>query len=618
MNGLVASGFAHLGAGRLADAETVCTLALEQDATDADAWRLYGLLAERAGKIDYAIECLGKAAALRPGVAEVHYELGNVLRIGGKLDLAIGAYGEALRLRPNYCDALINLGIALANSGSREKAAAAWEAALKLNPNDADAWANLGNLYRLMGRLEESIRCSQRAIELGPDRASTISNLGVAYEQQGRLDEAIDCYRRALALSPRAMYTHSNLLMDLTYHGSIAPEEVFAEHRRWNDIFAKPHAAAIAPHVNDRDPNRKLRIGYVSPDFREHAIAFFMEPVLAHVDREKFEIYCYSAAPHADAVTTRLQDLVPNWRNIVGVRDAQVAEMVRADGIDILIDLSVHTAGHRLMLFARKPAPVQATWLGYAGTTGLDAIDWRITDAIVDPLGSTESLHSERLMRLPRTQWVYQPPGDAPDVAPPPLERNGFVTFGNGTNLAKVTPQVIELWAKVLLSVPGSRLALKARSFTDQSTRHLFAGAFARHGVGRERLSFEGGGDLRDYLNFFATVDICLDTFPFAGGTTTCHTLWMGVPVVTLVGRTSVSRVGASVLTNVGLAELIAASPEEFVSIARSLAGDAPRLRDWRTRLRSLMRSSPLCDPQGFARDLELAYRSMWAQWCAA
>jgi predicted O-linked N-acetylglucosamine transferase (SPINDLY family) len=302
----------------------------------------------------------------------------------------------------------------------------------------------------------------------------------------------------------------------------------------------------------------------------------------------------------------------------MGIHDESVAEMVRKDRIDILVDLAVHTNGNRLLVFARKPAPVQATWLGYAGTTGLRAIDWRITDAIVDPPGLTESLHAEKLFRLPRTQWCYRPAANAPPPSAPPSDRAGYVTFGNALNLAKVTPRVIEVWSAVLRAVPTSRLSLKARSLGDESTRKLVAESFAQHGVAPERLTMEPGGDLLNYFGFFDTVDICLDTFPFAGGTTTCHTLWMGVPVVTLTERTSVSRVAASVLTSIGLKNLVAQTPEQFVHVASQLAFDADRRRELRKNLRPLMRTSPLCDGPAFARDLENAYREMWRTWCAS
>jgi predicted O-linked N-acetylglucosamine transferase (SPINDLY family) len=326
-------------------------------------------------------------------------------------------------------------------------------------------------------------------------------------------------------------------------------------------------------------------------------------------------VFCYSSVARPDAVTQRLQTYPATWRSLVGVRNDAAAQMVRDDRIDILVDLSTHTVGNRLLLFARKPAPVQVTWLGYASTTGLSTIDYRLTDPIVDPPGMTEAFHTEKLLRLPRTQWCYRPPDEAPAVVDAPAVGNGYVTFGNATNLAKVTPKTLDMWSQVLREVPGSRLALKSTSFADESTRQLVRDSFAARGVANDRLHFEPSGDLRSYFDFTNTLDICLDTFPFTGGTTTCHTLWMGVPVVTLAGQTSVSRVAASVLTNVALADLVANTPQQFVELAKPLAADATRLSTLRVNLRKMMKDSALCDAVGFARDLESAYRTLWRAW---
>ena len=610
-------GFAHYEAGRLAQAELVARELLRRDGNDANAWRLYGMVALKLGQADFAIDALRKAAAIHPDVPEFHLSLANALRVMGKLEAAIESYRRALALRPDYSDTLINLGLAYNSIGRGEEAQSAWEAALRLNPDDIEALTNLGNLHRTAGRISRAIECLDRALAVNPRVLAAASNLASALGQSGRHADALAAIRRALALSPQVSFAHSNLLLNLTYQDAVAPGEWFAEHRRWNEEHAKPLAATQRAHANDRDAERRLRIGYVSPDLRDHSIAYFIEPVLAHHDRERVEVFCYANVPHEDEVTARLRGHADQWRSIAGVGDDRAAEMIRADRIDILIDLAVHTAGHRLLVFARKPAPVQATWLGYAGTSGLDAIDWRITDPVVDPPGLTESLHSEKLLRLPRTQWCYQPPASAPDVSSPPFERNGFITFGNATNLAKVTATTLDCWCAVLRAIPDAKLALKSRSMADEPTRAVMRDAFAARGVDPSRLILEPAGELSNYLDFFSSIDICLDTFPFTGGTTTCHTLWMGVPVVTRVGATSVSRVAASVLTNVGLADLIARTPEEFVEITGALAANTDRLRQLRRDLRTMMRSSPLCDGPAFVRDLEGGYREMWRQWCA-
>lgn len=615
---LINRGFVHLQTGRLQDAEAVCRQLLQTNPNDANAWRLYGFVAEKVGQIQFALDAFGKAVSLAPNAPEMHFSLANALRVAGKLDLAIEAYRAALRINPNYADALINIGIALSNSGQRSEAETHWKRALELDPNDIDATTNLGNHYRAMGRISDAIAFSERAIKIKPDATAAMNNLAFAYQQAGRLADAIATYRKLVALSPGSVYSYSNLLLNLQYDDQISPAEMFAEHRRWAEGIETPLQGTLAAHANDRSRDRRLRIGYVSPDFREHSISFFIEPVLEHHNRDQVEVFCYFAAPNADGVTKRLQSYDVQWRSIVGLRDAHAAEMIRKDQIDILVDLTVHTTAHRLRVFAHKPAPVQGTWLGYAGTTGLSTIDWRITDPIVDPVGLTEALHSEKLMRLPRTQWCYRPPDSAPEVSPGPVERNGFVTFGNATNIAKVTATTLDCWAKVVTQTPGARLAIKASSFTDEATRARMFDELTRRGVAPERVSLVAGGDMANYLAFFEQIDICLDTFPFAGGTTTCHTLHMGVPVVTRVGQTSVSRVGASVLTNVGLSDLVADSSDSFLRIATALAGDRDRLRSLRGELRRMMAESPLRDAKGFIRDLESAYRQMWNAWVMA
>lgn len=604
-------------AGRHADAERVVRAILQKNPNEAHAWDLLGLIAEQTRNFEPAMHCFANAVRLRPDLHVYRFHLANMYRALGKTEQAIEEYRAVVRQYPQLSDARINLGVALANAGKSEEAIAEWKMILEREPRAAECLANLGNMYRIMGRIAESIEYSKRALEIQPDAAQMWSNLGVAYEQQGHLEDAIIAYRKALELHPLPG-AHSNWLMALAYSGSASREETFDAHVAFDNRFIRPLAGEIRPYANDRNPDRKLRIGYVSSDLREHAIAFFIEPVLANHDREQVDVFLYHSIARPDAITQRLQTYPATWRSLVGVRNEAAAQMIRDDSIDILLDLSTHTVGNRLLLFARKPAPVQVTWLGYASTTGLSTIDWRITDPIVDPPGLTDAFHTEKLMRLPRTQWCYRPPDDAPPPSAPPSEKNGFITFGNPTNLAKVTPKTIEMWSAALREVPNSRLSLKATSLADASTRQILLDAFAARGVANERIHLEASGNLREYLNFFNTIDICLDTFPFTGGTTTCHTLWMGVPVVTLIGETSVSRVGASVLTNVGLADLIADSPQRFIEIATKLAAGAERLRSLRQNLRGMMTSSPLCDGQAFARDLEAAYRQMWREWVSS
>jgi predicted O-linked N-acetylglucosamine transferase (SPINDLY family) len=604
-----------LRAGQLREAETIVRGILQANPNEAHAWDLLGLIAEQTRNFEPAMHCFASAVKLRPDLYLYRFHLANMYRALGRMEEAIAEYEKVAAAMPELSDVRINLGVSLANAGRTDEAIANWKAVVEREPRAAECLANLGNMYRIMGRISDSIEYSKRALEIQPDAAQMWSNLGVAYEQQGRLADAIVAYRKALELHPLPG-AHSNWLMALAYSGSASPKEAFDAHVAFDQRFTRPIAdREIRPHSNDRNPDRKLRIGYVSPDLREHAMAFFMEPVLANHAREQFDVFCYHSIARPDAITQRLQSYPATWRSLVGVRNEAAAQMIRDDRIDILVDLSTHTVGNRLLLFARKPAPIQVTWLGYASTTGLSTIDYRISDGIVDPPGLTDAFHSEKLVRLPRTQWCYRPPEQAPEIAAPPHEKNGYITFGNPTNLAKVTPQVLDMWSAVLRAVPNSHLSVKATSLADAPTQQLLRDAFSARGIAAERIHLEPSGNLQQYLGFFNTIDVCLDTFPFTGGTTTCHTLWMGVPVVTLIGETSVSRVGASVLTNVGLADLIADSPERFVEIATRLAADRERLRTLRRELRQMMKTSPLCDGPAFVRDLEAAYRAMWHAW---
>jgi predicted O-linked N-acetylglucosamine transferase (SPINDLY family) len=433
----------------------------------------------------------------------------------------------------------------------------------------------------------------------------------------GLTQEAEQCYYRALQIRPDYAKTYHALLIAANYH-SDDPERIMREHLAWGE-----HHRSLKPEenrfANPPDPQRRLRLGYVSPDFRTHSVAFFLEPLLAHHDPATVEVYAYAHVPRPDAVTERLKTRVQGWRDIHGLSDDQVADLIRQDRIDILVDLAGHTANNRLLVFARKPAPIQVTYLGYPNTTGLTAIDYRLTDALADPPGETERYHTETLIRLPHGFLCYQPPSHAPAVAPPPAAVNGYVTFGSFNNLAKVTPKVVEVWARILKAVEGARVVMKNKSFSDAATRERCHEQFIRHGIERERIALRDRlTALEDHLGLYHQIDLALDTFPYHGTTTTCEALWMGVPVITLAGHTHAARVGVSLLTRVGLPELIAQNEDDYVERAVALAQDLPRLTELRATLRQRMTQSPLCDAPAFTRNLEAAYREMWRGWCTA
>ena len=467
------------------------------------------------------------------------------------------------------------------------------------------------------GRPAEAEAAYRRAIELKPDYAEAHINLGNALKDQGRLAEAEAMYRRAIDLKPDFAKAHSALLLLLNYRPATDPSALYRAHREWRDRYARHLERPARPYDNTRDPERRLRVGYVSPDFRTHSVSFFFEPLLAAHDRAAVELFCYAEVKHPDDTTSRLKTLADYWRSTLGLTDDGVGDLGRADGMDVLVDLAGHTGDNRLLVFARKPAPVQVTWLGYPSTTGLSTIDCRLTDAIADPEEGSGACHSETLVRLPGGFLCYKAPEVAPEVSPLPARTTGFVTFGSFNNSSKVTPEVVAVWARIMRRIPGSHLLLKSRQFADATTRQRYVKLFVGYGIDAPRIRLlPNAPSLEKHLGTYSRVDIALDTFPYNGTTTTCEALWMGVPVITLRGDRHAGRVGASLLARVGLAELIAENEEAYVETAVSLAGDRGRLEALRTGLRARMSASPLCDPAGFARQVEAAYREMWKQWC--
>ena len=583
----------------------------------ADAHNNLGMMLKDQGRLDEAIECYQKALDLKPDFAGAHYNLGNVLADQGRLDEAIECYQKALRLKPDFADAHNNLGNVLKDQGRRDEAMKCYQKALRLKPDFADAHNNLGNVLADGGRPDEAIQCLQKALRLKPDFAGAYNNFGSVLGDQGRLDEAIQCYRKALQLEPDSPSVHSNFLLTLHYHDQVDRVQLFSEHLAWAAKHASPFVTAIQSHLNDRAPARRLRVGYVSPDFRGHSVAYFIEAVIASHDCTAIETICYSDVVQPDSVTNRLKGLASCWWDIVGMSDEQVADTVRNDQIDILVDLSGHTARNRMLLFARKPAPIQVTYLGYPNTTGLSTIDYRITDSLTDPRGKADHLCVEELFRLPDSFLCYKPPEKTPSVTKIPAQETGSITFGSFNHRAKITPEVVKLWSRILTLVGNARLILKSKSLSAATTQELLRRMFIQNGISPERIEFVSHIPSQfEHLKLYNSVDIALDTFPYNGTTTTCEAMWMGVPVIALAGETHASRVGVSLLSNVGLPDLIAKYTEEYVEKAVQLAGDLERLQALRANLRSMMVRSPLMDARGFTRSLEEAYRQMWRRWC--
>jgi protein O-GlcNAc transferase len=434
----------------------------------------------------------------------------------------------------------------------------------------------------------------------------------VIFKDEGRIPQAMAAFNRAMELKPNVV-VESNCLYVSHFLPDFDPRALAGRHFHWDDISGI--TAGADAFTNDRSPERPLRVGIVSGDLRFHSVAFFIYPFLKLHDPRRVRIACYVTSARNDTITASLRQSVEGWQNILGRSDEQVEQLIRRDAIDVLVDLGGHTSGGRLTLFAHKPAPVQVTYLGYPNTTGLKTMDWRITDAIADPPGA-EALHSEKLLRLPHSAWCFYPLSGSPPVKAPPSIGNGYITFASFNDLAKINPPLLRTWAKILGQVENSRLILKNRGLSADSVRASFQEILVECGIDPQRVQFLP--HLRkpsDHLMSYHDVDIALDTFPYHGTTTTCESLWMGVPVVTRAGATHVSRVGVSLLTTIGLGELIAADEGEFIEIAVSLARDAGRLKGLRESLRQRMQSSKLMDASAMAREMEAACRTMWHNW---
>ena len=610
-------GIALREQGQLDEAVAACRRAVALKSNFPDAYNNLGAALAGHGQLDEAIVAYRRAIQLKPGYSEAHNNLGVALREQGQLGEATASFRQAIQLKTDYPEALNNLGTALKGAGELDEAIHLYRRALELKPAYPGAHINLGGALRERGQLDEAVAVCRRALELQPDYADALNNLGIALKDQAELGEAIAVYRRALQVKPEDACAHSNLIYSLHFLPGYDARAISEEHQRWNLRFSDPLKPYLQPHANDRSPERRLRIGYVSPDFRDHPVGRFVLPLFERHDREHFEIFCYSGTIRSDWMTDRLRSLATAWRNTIGVPDARMAELIREDGVDVLVDLAMHTAGNRLPVFARQPAPVQVTWLAYPGSAGLSAIGYRITDARMDPPGSPirgTDWAAEQPVRLPDCWCCYDPIGESPEINPLPALSAEGVTFGSLNNFAKVHDGVLALWARILNAVKGSRLLILC---PDGRTRERVLAFFGARGIAAERLEPVGFLPRSEYLWLYQRIDIGLDPFPCNGMTTTCDALWTGAPVLTLPGDMPVSRAGLSILSTIGLAELAASSEEDYVRIAAELAANLPRLAHLRATLRPRMQASPLMDAPRFARNVEAAYRSIWQRWCA-
>jgi predicted O-linked N-acetylglucosamine transferase (SPINDLY family) len=601
--------------GQVEDARACYHAALLHQPTLAEAHLNLACLFHEARDFSAAAAEYQEAMRLKPDFVDAIDNYGLLVQSQGRLDEALECFERVIQLRPNWAIGHLNRANVFKQKDMRREAIAGYLETLRLDPNYATAYHNLAVAYNEVQQPDPAVEYCQRGLSLDPTSALLCDNLAFAMHTQGRGDEAISWYRKSVSLAPDSAMLHANLLYSLNYIPGVEPAALFAEHLDWARRHAEPLTALARPHANDRTSDRRLRIGYVSACFCQHAVNYFTEPMITAHDHAGFEIFCYSDVMASDAITARLNSAADAWRDVSRKTDDELDQLVRDDRIDILVDLAGHIGGNRLLVFARKPAPVQVTYIGYQNTTGMSAMDYRFTDLRADPPGMTDAFYTEELVRLPRSFFCYRPPDGVPAITPLPASKPGQITFGAFNAFRKTTPDVITAWMRILKRLSESRLLVLAScgGYVERRLREMAA----EFGVDPRRVKLFDRRSIPEYMEFVQQADIALDTFPFTGHTTTCDACWMGVPVVMLEGNTYASRFGGSVLANLGLENLIARSVDEYVEIAVELATDLDGLAQLRAELRPRMAASALLDFQGFTRNVEAAYRRMWLKYCS-
>jgi predicted O-linked N-acetylglucosamine transferase (SPINDLY family) len=592
------------------DPWTACRQALRRNAKDPQTLQKLGMMEWRAGRPAAGAELLRRAIRIQPKTASLHNDLGMVLSAQDQTAHAAAALRQAVALYPTFAEALNNLGTVLRRQGKLDEAIASYRRAVQVRADFVEAYYNLANALRDQRKLDEAIDSYRRAVVMRPVFSRAWSNLGVALKDVGLIEYAVECTRRSLSIRPD-LIAASNLLCTMHYSPAYTPAQILEEQRRYEATYARPFEKFRKPHTNDRSPERRLRVGYVSPDLSSHPVGCAMLPILRHRDRQNFETVCYSDARHPDPITKELAGLADVWHDTANVSDEELAGKICADDIDILIDLAGHTNENRLPVFARRPAPVQVTWLGWPGTTGMVSIDYRLSDRHLDPVNGQVAGSAEKVVWLENGFLPFEPPSDAPDsLNKLPALKSRHVTFASFNNFCKVTTNILELWARVLSAVEHSRLILiTPPGQSRERVLHQMPGL-------KDRIDFLNRQSFRQYLETYRRVDIVLDTAPFNGYATSLDALWMGVPVVTLAGAIPPHRGGVSLLSNLGLEELVGNSEDEYVQIATTLALDLTRLAELRSGMRARLSKSAIMSGRRYVADLERALRQMWRKWC--
>jgi protein O-GlcNAc transferase len=610
-------GTALLVQGKNADGIPALQMAVSLVPEDAEAHSNLGNMYRAVQRLEDAVGSYQQAIKAKPDYAVAHFNLGITMGELGRLEEAVSSYRQALAWQPGLADAHNNLGTALKDLGRLQEAVSSYEQALRIEPRQPAALVNLGNVLTGLGRYDAALSSYRKALAIQPDMADAHNNLGTALKDLGRLDEALASYRKALTIKPDYTQALGNLLFTGNYLPDQSATELLAQARQYGDLVASL-ALPYTQWPNLRDGNKKLRVGLVSGDLYAHPVGYFVHSVLAALKRlagERIELFVYASCVRHDALSEGIKACCHAWCQVESMPDEALASRIRGDGIDILMDLSGHTDRNRLPMFAWKPAPVQVSWLGYFATTGVAAIDYVIADPWTVPQAG-EGDFTERIWRLPETRLCFSPPEFDVAVSALPALQKGHITFACFNNLSKMNDRVVALWAKVLQSVDGSALLLKAAQLDDAAVRKTVKARFAAQGVRSQRLQLEGPSSRQAYLEAYRRADIALDPFPFTGGTTTVESLWMGVPVLTLSGDRLVSRQGLGLLMNAGMPNWVAADETDYVAKAVAYAADLPALAAQRVALRQRMLASPVLDADRFAQHFEAALRGMWRKWC--
>jgi predicted O-linked N-acetylglucosamine transferase (SPINDLY family) len=542
------------------------------------------------------------------------YQLSRLLRARGAFDEGEALLRQMVERAPQSAEPHVVLHEAHKERGRHDLAAAELTVALELRPDWAEAWLMYAELLKTLQRLPESEAAARRALSLDKRLSPAYRLLGGILVDQLRVEEALQVYASGREFDPQGYIDVCELFV-LNFHDGISSETLFEKHKAFGERFERAHPPRFAAFANRPDPDRPLRVGYLGGDFRAHPVGFAFLPLVDHHDRNAVEAYCYSVSNVVDRFTRHIAERADRWRDVAMMPSAEIADIIHRDAIDVLVDLSGYGGIPTFDVMAHRPAPVQASWLGYLSTTGLTSIDYRITDAFADPPGVAERFHTERLVRLPHSQWCYRAVVPAAPAGAQPCAQNGFVTFGAFNQSAKITSSARRLWAEILKGTPGSRLLVVG--VPPGPATQMVLDDFVRHGVAPGAVTVVPRASFEDYFRTIASVDIALDPTPYSGGTTTCDTVWMGTPVLTLTGTRSVSRSASSVLGALGLQEWIAATPQDYVAKATAFAADGEALARLRGSLRARMEASPLMDEKGFVRDMEALYRRMWRTWCA-